>query len=85
MVFDDFFFLTAVHVFSMLSTPIQPAGEGGTEEALISGCSPVVVVVPVATGAKIWTNFGSIDPVAHEQPMKHHRGDLHWEPTQTKP
>lgn len=40
--------------FPCPSTPVQPAGEGGPEEALISGCSPMVVVIPVTTGTRIW-------------------------------
>lgn len=47
-----FFFLQLSISFPYPSTPVQPAGEEGTGEALISGCSPRAVVV--ATGAQIW-------------------------------
>lgn len=40
--------------FPRPNIPVQPAGEGGPEEAaLISECSPKMVVVPVATGTKV--------------------------------
>lgn len=55
--------------FPRLSIPVQPAGEGGPEEApLISGCSLMVVMVPVTTAAKIWFSAGQ--RATHEPPWR---------------